>query len=195
MLVISAIFVNEKSTSAVVDSVLQSIASFPVTVNRIALVVAVAATTARVTVGAIESGTVTTVDCGDPTRAVWALPAVSATENVVARVNLDVTAAPPLVAVEVAVIVQTLALVWTIPVNALMPVKVKSVPATVDNVVQFNASSPVTVKVIVPLVDVAAVAASVTVGGVVSAVASALRLPPGVLPVPATVAAFVNKAM
>lgn len=195
ILVISAIFVNEKSTSAVGDSVLQSIASFPVTVNRTALVVAVAATTARVTVGAIESGTVTTVDCGDPTSAVWALPAVSATENVVARVNLDVTAAPPLVAVEVAVIVQTLALVWTIPVNALMPVKVKSVPATVDNVAQFIGSSAVTVKVMVPLVDVAAEAASVTVGGVVSADASALRLPPGVLPVPATVAAFVNKAM
>ena len=76
-----------------------------------------------------------------------------------------------------------------------MPVSVKSVPATVDNVVQVIASSPVTVKVMVPLVDVAAAAASVTVGGVTSADASALRLPPGVCPEPATVVAFVNKAM
>ena len=107
ILVISAIFVTEKSTSAVVDSVLQSIASFPVTVNRIALVVAVAATTARVTVGAIESGTVTTVDCGDPPSAVCGFPAVSVIEKLLARVSVLVTAAPPFVAVDVAVMVHT----------------------------------------------------------------------------------------
>jgi hypothetical protein len=63
---------------------------------------------------------------------------------------------------------------------ALIPGSVKSVPATVDSVVQVISSSPVTVTVMVPLVDVAALAASVTVGAVVSAVARAFMLAPGV---------------
>ena len=49
-----------------------------------------------------------------------------------------------------------------------MFVKVKSVPEVVDNVEHVIASLPVTVKVIVPDVEVAADAANVTVGAVVS---------------------------
>ncbi len=49
-----------------------------------------------------------------------------------------------------------------------MFVKVKSVPDVVDNVEHVIASLPVTVKVIVADVEVAADAANVTVGAVVS---------------------------
>ena len=51
-----------------------------------------------------------------------------------------------------------------------MFVKVKSVPEVVDNVEHVIASLPVTVKVIVADVEVAADAANVTVGAVVSAI-------------------------
>ena len=50
-----------------------------------------------------------------------------------------------------------------------MFVKVKSVPDAVDNVEHVIASLPVTVNVIVAEVEVAATAANVTVGAVVSA--------------------------
>ena len=50
-----------------------------------------------------------------------------------------------------------------------MFVKVKSVPDSVDNVEHVIASLPVTVNVIVADVEVAAEAANVTVGAVVSA--------------------------
>ena len=49
-----------------------------------------------------------------------------------------------------------------------MFVKVKSVPEVVDNVEHVIASLPVTVNVIVADVEVAATAANVTVGAVVS---------------------------
>ncbi len=49
-----------------------------------------------------------------------------------------------------------------------MFVKVKSVPEVVDNVEHVIASLPVTVNVIVADVEVASVAANVTVGAVVS---------------------------
>jgi hypothetical protein len=55
------------------------------------------------------------------------------------------------------------------PVIEEMLVRVKSVPAVVDKVEHVMASSPVMVKVIVPEVDVADVAAKVAVGAVVSA--------------------------
>ena len=51
-----------------------------------------------------------------------------------------------------------------------MFVKVKSVPEVVDNVEHVIASLPVTVNVIVADVEVAADAANVTVGAVVSAI-------------------------
>ncbi len=51
-------------------------------------------------------------------------------------------------AVEVAVIVQTVVLVCTMPVIAEIFVSVKSVPEAVDKVVQSIASLPVMVKVI-----------------------------------------------
>jgi hypothetical protein len=53
------------------------------------------------------AGTVTVIDCGEPVRVVFALPAWSETENDAAAVRVDVTAPPPAVAVEVAVTVQT----------------------------------------------------------------------------------------
>ncbi len=63
-----------------------------------------------------------------------------------------------------------------------MFVKVKSVPEVVDNVEHVIASLPVTVNVIVADVDVASVAANVTVGAVVSIVTvfeeTADKLPP-----------------
>ena len=58
-------------------------------------------------IGAVESVTVTVVVAGDPVIEVGALHDVSATENEPAAVKVDVTAAPPKVAVEVAVIVHT----------------------------------------------------------------------------------------
>ena len=121
-------------------------------------------------VGAVESVTVTVIDAGDPVIAVCALPAVSVAENEVARVSVEVTAAPPNVAVEVAVIVQTLADVCAIPVIAEMPVYVKSSPLVVESVEQLIESPPaaVTVKVIVADPLVAAEAARVRVGAVVS---------------------------
>jgi len=63
-----------------------------------------------------------------------------------------------------------------------MFVKVKSVPEVVDNVEHVIASLPVTVNVIVADVEVASVAANVTVGAVVSIVTvfeeTADKLPP-----------------
>ena len=93
---------------------------------------------------------------------------MSVTENVPAAVRVDVTAPPPSTAVDVAVIVQTVDEVWTIPVIAEIPVRVKSVPAVVESVEQSIASLPVTVKVIVADPLVAADAARVTVGAVAS---------------------------
>jgi len=98
------------------------------------------------------------------------LPAVSVIPNVPAAVKLELTVPPPAVAVDVAVMVQTVVEVCTMPVIAEMFVKVKSVPDTVDNVEHVIASLPVTVNVIVPEVEVDADAANVTVGAVVSAI-------------------------
>ena len=98
------------------------------------------------------------------------MPAVSVIEKLLARVKVDVTAAPPLTAVEVAVIVQVVVLVCTMPVIAEIFVNVKSVPEAVDNVVQSIASSPVTVKVIACVLAVAAERTKVKVGAVVSTV-------------------------
>ena len=96
------------------------------------------------------------------------MPAVSVIENDSAAVSVDTTAMPSAKAVDVAVTVHTVDDVWTIPVSDEMFVKVKSVPEAVDNVEHVIASLPVTVKVIVPDVEVAADAANVTVGPVVS---------------------------
>ncbi len=73
---------------------------------------------------------------------------MSVIEKLVARVKVDITAAPPLTAGEVAVIVQVVVFVCTMPVIAEIFVYVKSVPEAVDNVVQSIASLPVMVKVI-----------------------------------------------
>jgi hypothetical protein len=93
---------------------------------------------------------------------------VSVIENEPAAVKLELTVAPPAVAVEVAVMVQTVAEVCTMPVIAEIFVKVKSVPEAVDKVEQVMSSLPVTVNVIVADVDVAAERNRVTVGAVVS---------------------------
>lgn len=63
-----------------------------------------------VTVGAVVSDVmVTVVDCGEPINVVCALPAVSAIEKDPAAVNSETFAPPPDVAVDVALMVQTLA--------------------------------------------------------------------------------------
>lgn len=104
-------FEKVKSVPLVVDKVAQLICSLPVTVKVGAPTTAVAAERAKVTVGGVVSVAVTVIDWGDPGKSVWALPAVSVIEKLVARVKVDITAAPPLTAVEVAVIVQTVVLV------------------------------------------------------------------------------------
>ena len=73
---------------------------------------------------------------------------MSVIEKLPARVKVDTTAAPQLTAVEVAVIVQVVVFVCTMPVIAEIFVNVKSVPEAVDKVVQSIASLPVMVKVI-----------------------------------------------
>ena len=75
------------------------------------------------------------------------MPAVSVIEKVLARAKVDVTAPPPGVAVEVAVIVQVVVFDCATAIAEIF-VNVKSVPSVVDKVAQFMASSPVTVKVI-----------------------------------------------
>ena len=50
---------------------------------------------------------VTVTDCGEPASMVWLFPAVSSIENVDARVSVDTTATPFVVAVDTAVIVHT----------------------------------------------------------------------------------------
>ena len=95
------------------------------------------------------------------------MPVVSVIEKVLARAKVDVTAAPPGVAVEVAVIVQVVVFVCTTAIAEIF-VNVKSVPLVVDKVAQLICSLPVTVNVIEAELDVAAVLAKVKVGTVVS---------------------------
>ena len=174
-------FVKVKSVPEVVDNVEHVIASLPVTVNVIVADVEVAADAANVTVGAVVSAIVTVVDCGDEVSEVCALPAVSVIEKDAAAVNVETVAPPPAVADDVAVTVHTVVEVCTIPVKAEIFVKLKSVPDTVDKLEQTIVSLPVTVNVIVPDVEVAADAANVTVGAVVSmtiAFAPAMLLAP-----------------
>jgi hypothetical protein len=106
------------------------------------------------------------IDCGEPVRVVWVLPATSAMLNEAAAVSVDVTEPPPAVAVEVAFTMQTVDDVCTIDETAEIPtVSVKSVPAVVESVVQSMASFPVTVKLIAAELAVAAVDERVTVAG------------------------------
>lgn len=108
------------------------------------------------------------IDCGEPANTVWAFPAESATEKLAADASDETRAEPPGGAVEVAVTVHTVDEVWTMLVIAEMFVNAKSCPATVESVVQSIASFPVMVNEIDVVDDVAAVRASVTVGGVES---------------------------
>ena len=62
------------------------------------------------------------------------------------------------------------------PVIAEMLVNAKSVPDVVDKVEQVMASFPVTVKVMVPELDVVDAAAKVAVGAVVSAMVTVVDL-------------------
>ncbi len=83
------------------------------------------------------------------------------------------------------------------PVIEEMLVRVKSVPDVVDKVEQVMASFPVTVKVMVPEVDVADVAAKVAVGAVVSAPAGMVTVtdcgePMRVVCISPSVSAMVN---
>ena len=118
-------------------------------------------------VGGVVSAIVTATEAGDPVNAVCTFPAVSATEKLELRVRVDVRGVPG-VAVDVAVMVQTFAVVWTIDVIAEIFENVKSCKFEDDTVVQLIGSLPVKVKVIVAEVDVAADAARVRVGGVLS---------------------------
>ena len=114
------------------------------------------------------------------------MPAVSVIEKVLARAKVDVTAPPPGVAVEVAVIVQVVVFDCATAIAEIF-VNVKSVPSVVDKVAQFMASSPVTVKVIAWVLAVAEARAKVKVGAVVSATVAGVEA----LPVDPDVAAAV----
>lgn len=98
-----AMFVVVKSLDV---SVVQSIASFPVTEKEIVDVVDVELIAANVNVGGVVSAIVTLTDAGDPDTAVCALPAVSATEKLELRVSVDVRGVPA-TAVDTALMVQT----------------------------------------------------------------------------------------
>ena len=113
---------------------------------------------------------VTVTDFGDPVSVVWTLPAVSVIENDAAAVNVDTVAPPPAVADDVTFTVHTVDEVCTIESIDEMFVNEKSVPDVVDNVEHVTSSFPVTVKLIDTDDDVAADAANVTVGAVVSIV-------------------------
>ena len=169
MPVIAEMLVNAKSVPDVVDKVEHVMASFPVTVKVMVPEVDVADDAAKVAVGAVVSAMVTVVDLGEPVSVLWALPAVSVIEKPAAAVRVERTATPSASAVDVAVMVHTVDDVWTMPVIAEMLVNAKSVPDVVDKVEHVMASFPVTVKVMVPEVDVADVAAKVAVGAVISA--------------------------
>ena len=180
MPVIAEIFVKVKSVPEAVDKVVQVMSSLPVTVNVIVADVEVALDAAKVTVGAVVSAIVTAIRLSVPSvvmvSVVRGLPAVSVIENEPAAVKLELTVQPPAVAVEVAVMVQTVAEVCTMPVIAEIFVKVKSAPEAVDKVEQVMSSLPVTVNVIVAELEVAAERNRVTVGAVVSAVARVVKL-------------------
>jgi hypothetical protein len=171
---IAEIFVKSKSVPSAVDRVEQVIASSPVMVKVIVADVAVAALRARVTVGAVASEIVTTVDCDVGLRLVCALPALSVIEKDAAAASVDVVAPLPSVAVDVAVMVHVVEFVCAMAM-ALMFVRSKSVPSTVDRVEQVMASLPVTVNVIVADVAVAALRANVSVGAEVSMTIALLR--------------------
>jgi hypothetical protein len=136
-----------------------------VAVPALALTAAPPETSGYLGVAAVER--VTSTLAGDPTTAVWALPATSATEKVPARVSVLVSRSPT-VALDVTAIVQTADDVCVIDVIDEILVSVKSVPAVVDNVVQSIASLPVSVNVSEEVVAVADDAARVTVGADVS---------------------------
>ena len=65
---------------------------------------------------------------------------MSAIEKVLARAKVEVTAAPPGVAVEVAVIVRVVVVVCKTAIGEIFVI-VKSVPSVVDKVAQFMSSS------------------------------------------------------
>ena len=117
--------------------------------------------------GALVSAIVTNVDFGESVKVVCAFPAVSVIENEPDAAIVAVAVSPSNVAVDMAVIVQTVGDVWTIPDNEDTPVYVKSVPLAVESVEQAIGSLPVTVKVTVLEPLVAAVAARVSVVGAV----------------------------
>ena len=117
--------------------------------------------------GAVVSAIVTKVDFGEFVKVVCAFPAVSVIENKPDAAIVAVAVSPSNVAVDMAVIVQTVGEVWAIPDNEDTPVYVKSVPLAVEIVEQSIGSLPVTVKVTVLEPLVAAVAARVSVVGAV----------------------------
>ena len=120
--------------------------------------------------GAGGAGIVTVINCGEPAREVLALPAISATENEPAAVNVETTAPPPAVAVELAFTVQTVAVVCTIEVMAEIPVRSKSTPGVVSIVVQSMFSLPERVNEIDDVDDVVEETPRVSSGAVESIV-------------------------
>jgi hypothetical protein len=120
--------------------------------------------------GAGGAGIVTVINCGEPAREVLALPAISATENEPAAVNVETTAPPPAVAVELAFTVQTVAVVCTIEVMAEIPVRSKSTPGVISIVVQSMFSLPERVNEIDDVDDVVEETPRVSSGAVESIV-------------------------
>jgi hypothetical protein len=117
-----------------------------------------------------DSGTVTDTETVPPPRVVCVFPAESLAEKVPEAVIVEDTIPPPIVAVEVALIRHVVEFVCTIESILAMFAVVKSLD---DKVEQSIASLPVTVKAIEELVDVDAITARVSVGGVESAIVTA----------------------
>ena len=114
------------------------------------------------------AGTVTVTNCGEPVNTVCAFPTESVIENDPAAASVDTVAPPPATAVDVTFIVHMADDVCTIESIVKIFVKVKSAPATVDNVEHVTSSEPVIVKLIDAEIAVTDEAASVTVGATAS---------------------------
>ena len=114
------------------------------------------------------AGTVTVTNCGEPVSTVCAFPTESVIENDPAAVSVETVAPPPATAVDVTFTVQIADDACTIESIVKIFVKVKSVPAIVDNVEHVTSSEPEIVKPIVAEIAVTDEAASVTVGATAS---------------------------
>lgn len=163
-------FVKMKSLAV---TVAQSMASSAVSANEADVLLTIELTAAKVSTGAVTSAIVTTTDAGEPdAMTVRLLPYASATEKPAEARRLDVPDEPGDTD-ELAVIVHRVDVVCAMTSIESISVNVKS-DATTDP--QAIGSLPVSVNVIVELVDVGDEAESTSVGGVWSTTVNVLSI-------------------